>query len=84
MIKTFERPATGNDHSMPRHYQIDLTCLDYQALTPEQWTLVKRQVARRGRDERVKSIRAIVNRLILWHGEQPAAPLRDLRADVSA
>jgi hypothetical protein len=81
MIKTFERPATGNDHSMRRHYQINLTRLDYQALTPEQWTLLKRQVAHRGQLERARVVRAIVSYLILRRGKRPAAPFRDLCAE---
>jgi len=85
MIKTADRAATAGDGNTQEHDEIDLSDLDYRTLTPEQWAVLKRQVVRRGRVERAKAVREMLDRLIFWRGKQAAAaPLHPaLTASVS-
>ena len=86
MTKTIDRAATAGESNTGEHDEIDLANLDYRTLTPEQWALLKRQVARCARVERAKAVREILDRLIFWRGKQaggcrPSSP--GLTASVS-
>jgi hypothetical protein len=77
MVKTLDKPDVGGNRNMHQHDEIDLTNLDYRALTPEQWELVKRQAVRRAQAERAQMINEMVRRLIFWRGKSAAtAPPR--------
>jgi hypothetical protein len=85
MIKTADRAETAGDGNTLEHDEIDLSDLNYRTLTPERWAALKRQVVRRGRVERKKVVREMLDRLIFWRGKQAApAPLHPaLTAGVS-
>jgi len=66
MISNIDSPARGLDSNLQVPNEPDQTIPDYRTLTPDQWALLKRQVARRAHAERAKVVRDIFAALVSW------------------
>jgi len=76
MISNIDSPGKGSHSNLQEPNEPNLTIPDYRTLGPDQWALLKRQVARRAHAERAKVVRDIFAALVSWRRKLANRPSR--------
>jgi len=76
MTSNIDSPARRHHSDQQEPREPDLTIPDYRTLGPDQWALLKRQVARRAHAERAKVVRDIFAALVSWRRKLADRPSR--------